>query len=146
MACSRLSSAFTKPLPYLSEAQLSLNCLVSTVWSRTDHLVIILLTENTSIVTQPHLASGCSASTSNARSKCKPEISNHILFNFFSKIRHVSCATRQQCQNQCSNMMHEEDTYDNNLIDMETSNHIHPGAQMHTAENAVNSISWRMLI
>jgi hypothetical protein len=39
--CSRLSLALTKPLPYLSEAESSLNCLVSTAWSRTDHLVIV---------------------------------------------------------------------------------------------------------
>jgi len=49
-------------------------------------------------------------------------------------------------KNKCSNMIHEEDAYDDNLIDMEIFNHIHPRAQMHTAENAVNSISWRMLI
>ena len=62
IACSRLSSALTKPLSYLSEAaDSSLNCRMSTAWSRTDHLVIVSLKAHTSIVTQPHLAaSGCS--------------------------------------------------------------------------------------
>ena len=109
IACSRLSSALTKPLPYLSEAKSSLNCLMSTTWSRMDHVVIVSLKARTSIVTQPHLASGCSASPSNARSKCK--ISSHILFNsktrhvdpsclqrpVMSKTRHVLRTTRQQC-------------------------------------------------
>jgi len=63
IAYSRLSSALTNPLPYLSEAQSSLNCLESTAWSRTDHLEIVSLKVHTSIVTQLNLASGCSAST-----------------------------------------------------------------------------------
>jgi len=41
IACSQLSSALTTRLPYLSDAESSLNCLVSTAWSRTDHLVIV---------------------------------------------------------------------------------------------------------
>ena len=71
--CSRLFSALKKPLQYLSEADSSQNCLVSTAWSRTDHLVIVSFKAHwhTSTVTQSHLASGCSASPSNARSKCK---------------------------------------------------------------------------
>jgi len=41
-----------------------LNCLESTAWSRTDHLVIVSLEVRISIVTVPHLTSGCSASPS----------------------------------------------------------------------------------
>ena len=43
----------------------------------------------------PHLASGCSALWSNARSKCK--ISSPILFNSLSWTRNVLCATCQRC-------------------------------------------------
>ena len=53
-----------KQLPYLSAAKSLLNCLESTAWSRTDYLVIVLLKVRISIVTLPHLASGCSASPS----------------------------------------------------------------------------------
>jgi len=35
--------------------------------------------------------------------------------------------------------MHEEDAHDDNLIAMETSNHIHTRAQMRAAENTANS-------
>jgi len=35
--------------------------------------------------------------------------------------------------------MHEEDTHDDNLIDMEKSNQIHTRAQMRAAENAAHS-------
>ena len=53
-----ISSAPTKQLPYLSAAELLLNCLESTAWSRTYHLVIVSLRVRISIVTLPHLASG----------------------------------------------------------------------------------------
>ena len=61
IACSRLSSAPTQLLLCLLAAEPSLNCPVNTAWSRTDHLVIVSLKVRTSIVTPPHLASGCSA-------------------------------------------------------------------------------------
>ena len=35
--------------------------------------------------------------------------------------------------------MHDEDAHDDNLIAMETSDHIHTRAQMRAAENAANS-------
>jgi len=94
ITCSRLSSAPTKQLPCLSAAESLLNCLESTVWSRTDHLVIVSLKVHISIATLPHLASGCSASPSNARSRSK--ISSPILPNSVSKTRHVLRATHQQ--------------------------------------------------
>ena len=71
IACNWFSAALTKPLLYLSAAESSLNCLVSTARSRTDHWVIVSLKAHTSIVTPPPLACGCLASSSNARSKCK---------------------------------------------------------------------------
>ena len=61
IACCQISSALTKSLPYLLEAESSLNCLVSTAWSRTKHLVIVSLKAHTCIVTQSHLPSWCSA-------------------------------------------------------------------------------------
>ena len=90
IACSRLSSAPTKQLPYLSAAESLLNCLESTAWSRTDHLVIVSLKVRISIVTLPHLASECSASPSNAR------LSNRISSPILSNSCHVLRAIRQQ--------------------------------------------------
>ena len=89
-----ISSAPTKQLPYLSADELLPNCLESTAWSRTYHLVIVSLRVRISIVTLPHLASGCSASPSNARIRYK--ISSPILSNSLSKTRHVLRAIRQQ--------------------------------------------------
>ena len=94
IACNRLSSAPTKQLLYLSVVESLLNCLENTAWSRTDHLVIVSSKVRISIVTLPHLASGCSASSSNAG--LRYEISSPILSNSLSKTRHVLRATRQQ--------------------------------------------------
>jgi len=94
IAYNRLSSAPTKLLPYLSAAESLFNYLESTAWSRTDHLVIVSLKVRISIVTLPHLSSGCSASPSNARLRYK--ISSPILSNSLSKTRHVLRAIRQQ--------------------------------------------------
>jgi len=95
ITCSRISSALTKTLPYLSEAESWLNCLVSTDWSITDHLLIVSLKVHTSIVTHPQIPSRYSASPSNARSNFK--ISSPVFFNSLSKTRPVLLATRQQC-------------------------------------------------
>ena len=59
-----------------------------------DPLAIVLSKARISIVSPLHLASGCSASPSNARSKCKT--SSPTLSNFLSKTRHALCAARQQ--------------------------------------------------
>ena len=95
IACSQLSSALTTRLPYLSDAESSLICLVSTTWSKTDRLVIVSLKARTSIVTQPHLASECSALHFNARSHCK--ISSYNFFNSLPKTHHVLRVPRQEC-------------------------------------------------
>ena len=92
--------ALTKPLLYLSEVKSLLNSLVSTAWSRTDHLEIVLLKAHTSIVTQLHLASGCSASPSNARWECK--ISSSILSSSLSKTHQVSRATNSNRKSTCT--------------------------------------------
>jgi len=106
----RLSSALTKLSMYLLNVKSSLSCLVSTAWSRMDYCVIDLLKApswRTSIVSKPHFVSKCSASPSNARSKCK--ISSHLLFNSFSKTCHVLRATSQECWKkslECTRMTH----------------------------------------
>ena len=82
-------SAPTKQLPYLSAAESLLNCLET----RTDYLVIVSLKVRISVVTLPHLASGCLASTSNARLRYK--ILSPILYSL-SKTRHVLGAIHHQ--------------------------------------------------
>jgi len=134
IACSWLSSAPTKQLPYLSAAESVIICLESTAWSRTKHLVIVSLKVRISIVTLPHLASS-SASPSNARLRYK--ISSPILSNSLSD---PSCHTRNTptIMKEMSKM-HEEDAHEDNLIAMETSNQIHTRTQMRAAENAAHS-------
>ena len=99
IACSRLSSAPKKQLPYLSVPESFRNCLENTAWSRTDPLVIVSLKVRISIVTLLHLASGCSASPCNARLRYK--ISSPILANSLSKTRHVLRAICQQVCKKC---------------------------------------------
>ena len=100
--------------------------------------MIVLLKVRTSIVTLPHLASGCSVSPSNARSKCK--ISSPILSNSLTKTRRVLTCNTPTMIKELSKMQ-EEDAHDDNrdLIAMETSNQIHTRTQMRAAENAANS-------
>ena len=57
---SRLS-ALTKLFLYLLDVESSLNCLMSTVWSRRDHLLIVVLKLRACAVTEPLLTSGGSA-------------------------------------------------------------------------------------
>ena len=93
----RMQPAFfgtCKTVAVFSAAESLLNCLDSTAWSRTDHLVIVLLKVRISMVTLPHLASRCSTSPSNARLWYK--ISSPILSNSLSKTRHVLSAICQQ--------------------------------------------------
>jgi len=87
--CSWLSSALTQPSLFLSDDKTSLNCLVSTVCSRTDNLVIVSLKARTSLVIQPHLASGCHGSVLRYNTSSKRKISHHIIFNSLSKMLHI---------------------------------------------------------
>ena len=83
-----------KTMAYLVVAESLLSYPVNTAWSRTDPLAIVLVKARTSIVTPLHLASGCSVSPSNARSKYKT--ASPTLYNFLSKTRHALRAARQQ--------------------------------------------------
>jgi len=140
-ACSRLFPALTELSLYLLDAKSSLYCLVSTVWSRLGHLVIVLLKARTCTVTQLHLASGCSASHYNAT---YTEFCRFKSYSLKLSFKDASSLTRNtSAMLKEMSKKHQDNAHDDNLIAIETSNQIHTCAQLRTAHPfLLTHMSW----
>jgi len=94
-------------------------------------------------VTPPHLAAGWiqHSTPTQDQSTGIQIISSSKKFNSLSKTRDVLRAALARQMLKEMSKMHGDDTRDNNVIAMETSNQIHTHAQLCATKNAANSNS-----